>query len=79
MQKTMSLSQRIQRVTAAKKNICLRMRMVTVAHNSNGSLITIWIGGLTPLEGNNPLALNIASKSLTTQGEDAKRKRTNLY
>ncbi|KAL6311084.1 hypothetical protein AAG906_021196 [Vitis piasezkii] len=33
------------------------MRMMTAAHNSNGSLRTIWIGGLTPLEGNNPLAL----------------------
>ncbi|KAL6314944.1 hypothetical protein AAG906_029164 [Vitis piasezkii] len=30
----MSLFQHIQHVTAAKKNICLRMRMMTVAHNS---------------------------------------------
>ncbi|KAL6314847.1 hypothetical protein AAG906_029063 [Vitis piasezkii] len=44
------MSQRIQLVTAAKKNICLRIRMMIVAHNSKGSLITIWIGGLTPLE-----------------------------
>ncbi|RVW21308.1 hypothetical protein CK203_114353 [Vitis vinifera] len=46
----MSLFQHIQHVTAAKKNICLRMRMMTVAHNSKGSLVTIWIGGLTPLK-----------------------------
>ncbi|RVW36719.1 hypothetical protein CK203_099188 [Vitis vinifera] len=54
------------------------MRMMTVAHNSKGSLVTIWIGGLTPLKGNNPLALYIAS-NLLIQKEKMPKGKGQIY